>query len=191
MSYVVLDIPVDQTELMVVPWLDPVVDDVGFEVRSEYVEMFWLNVIGPTALWLQRRLVHGFQRYPLGYEVDLADTAKALGVAYHAGANSPFMRALNRCVLFGVAQFAGGALAVRRKLPPVAARHLARMPQELRAAHLAWQRSSVDRASETSRARVLAAAMTAVGDDPEVIERQLLALGITPATATDIAALSA
>ncbi len=191
MSYVALDIPVDQTELMVVPWLDPVVDDVGFEVRSEYVEMFWLNVIGPTALWLQRRLVHGFQRYPLGYEVDLAETAKALGVAYHPGANSPFIRALNRCVLFGVAQFGGGALAVRRKLPPVAARHLARMPQDLRSAHLAWQRSTVDRASETSRARVLAAAMTAVGDDPEVIERQLLALGITPATATDIAALSA
>ena len=42
---------------MVVPWHDPVVDSVGFDVRSNYVELFWLNVLGPTATWALRRLV--------------------------------------------------------------------------------------------------------------------------------------
>ncbi|MSW79476.1 MAG: hypothetical protein F2828_17635, partial [Actinobacteria bacterium] len=33
--------------LMVVPWHDPVVDALGYDVRSAYVELFWLNVLGP------------------------------------------------------------------------------------------------------------------------------------------------
>ena len=52
--------------LMVVPWDDPVVDQVGHDVRSNYVEAFWLNVLGPTATWTLRRLVAGLDRYPLG-----------------------------------------------------------------------------------------------------------------------------
>ena len=54
-----MDIPTTQQLLMVVPWLDPVVDSVGYEVRSQYVELFWLNVLGPTATWILRRLVLG------------------------------------------------------------------------------------------------------------------------------------
>ena len=30
-----------ETTVMVVPWHDPVVDSVGFDVRSLYVELFW------------------------------------------------------------------------------------------------------------------------------------------------------
>ena len=36
--------------VMVVPWHDPIVDAVGFDVRSNYVELFWLNVLGPTSM---------------------------------------------------------------------------------------------------------------------------------------------
>ena len=41
--------------LVVIPWHDPVVDSIGHEVRSTYVELFWLNVLGPTATWALRR----------------------------------------------------------------------------------------------------------------------------------------
>src|SRR4249919_1217970 len=99
-----MDIPVTDQLLMVVPWHDPVVDSVGYEVRSQYVELFWLNVLGPTATWILRRLVLGFDRYPLGYELDLAETASALGLSYTLGTTNAFMRSLNRCVLFGVSQ---------------------------------------------------------------------------------------
>jgi len=46
-------------KLVVVPWHDPVVEEVGYDVRSMYVELFWLNVLGPSATWIMRRLTNG------------------------------------------------------------------------------------------------------------------------------------
>ena len=175
-------LPVSEPTVMVVPWHDPVVEAVGYDVHSTYVELFWLNVLGPTATWLLRRMARGLDRYPLGYELDLADTAGALGLGYVHGATNPFLRALHRCVLFGVAQPFAGGLAVRRRLPPVAGRHLVRMPPSLRETHADWvgpQRVDVA-AAQAERARIFVAAMAALGDEPEVVERQLLALGFAP-----------
>jgi hypothetical protein len=182
-----LEVPVTEPTLMIVPWYDPVVDAVGFDARSTYVELFWLNVLGPTATWLLRRLVSGFDRYPLGYELDLDDTAGALGLGYTLGTTNPFIRALNRCVLFGVAQSYDGGLAVRRRVPPVAVRHLLRMPESLRAVHHEWVRHPpADRAvPDTERARLFAAAMAALGDDADTVERQLVALGVAPHVAVE------
>lgn len=181
-----LDISVTEPFLMVVPWHDPVVDSVGFDVRSQYVELFWLNVLGPTATWILRRLVLGFDRYPLGYELDLGETASALGLSYTAGTANSFMRSLNRCVLFGVSQPTDGGLAVRRRVPPVAARHLMRMPPHLRQAHQQWNLSTTRISlADLERARVLAEAMVETGDDPDAVERQLLALGVLPAAAIE------
>jgi hypothetical protein len=171
--------------MIVVPWHDEVVDPIGFDPRSQYVELFWLNVLGPTATWLLRRMVTGLDEYPGGYELDLAETAAALGLSYSPAASNPFTRALGRCVLFGAAQPFGGGLAVRRRLPPVAARHLQRMPPHLRSAHDEWRRRGPFTMDEVRRANTLAAAMVAVGDDPDVIERQLLGLGVAPLTAVD------
>jgi hypothetical protein len=179
----------DPTSLVVVSWDDPVVDEIGFDVRSEYVELYWLNVLGPTSTWLLRRLVRGLERHPLGYELDLWATARALGLAYTPGTTSPFLRAFHRCILFGVAQPVHGALAVRRRLPPVTARQLARMPDELRSAHAAWSSPPRERAGD-ARATLLAAAMRAAGDVPDQIERQLMALGVAPAVAEAFAANS-
>lgn len=186
-----MEIPVSDHVLMVVPWHDPVVDSIGFEVRSQYVELFWLNVLGPTATWILRRLVLGFDRYPLGYELDLEETASALGLSYTIGTANAFMRSLNRCVLFGVSQPTDGGLAVRRRVPPVATRHLSRMPAHLRQAHLQWSvpmtRISL---ADLERARVLAEAMVETGDDPDAVERQLLALGVMPAAAIEATSMA-
>ncbi|MFT3852961.1 MAG: hypothetical protein QM733_09510 [Ilumatobacteraceae bacterium] len=186
-------LPVSEPTVMVVPWHDPVVEAVGYDVHSTYVELFWLNVLGPTATWLLRRLARGLDRHPLGYELDLADTAGALGLGYVQGATNPFLRALHRCVLFGVAQPYDGSLAVRRRLPPVAGRHLLRMPSSLRETHAEWIRPRHEPAAATGaqdeRARIFVAAMTALGDEPEVIERQLLALGFNPTLVTELTGL--
>ena len=104
---------------MVVPWCDPVVDEAGHDVRGHYVEVFWLNILGPTATWTLRRLAAGLDRYPLGYELDLDETAGALGLSYSTGTTNTFGRALQRCVMFGVAQPVPDGLAVRRQLPTV------------------------------------------------------------------------
>ncbi len=174
----------EEATVMVVPWHDPVVDAVGHDVRSHYVELFWLNVLGPTATWTLRRLVTGFDRYPLGYELDLGQTASMLGLAYSAGTSNSFARALHRCTLFGVAQPLPGGLAVRRRVPPVAARHLSRMPPQLQAMHEQWKVREFS-ISDLERGIALADVMMAAGDDPEVVERQLLAVGVSPAAAVE------
>lgn len=174
----------DEQTVMVLPWHDPIVDAVGYEARSQYVELFWLNVLGPTATWTLRRLVTGLDRYPLGYEMDLGETANMLGLAYGIGTSNSFTKALQRCMLFGVSQQVPGGLAVRRKVPPVAGRHLARMPDALRAMHLQWQTREYS-LSDLQRGRTLAEVMVSAGDDPEVVERQLLAVGVSPAAAAE------
>ena len=171
--------------LIVIPWDDPVVDAVGHEVRSAYSEFFWLNVLGPTALWALRRLVYGFDRYPLGYELDMAETANALGLSYSSSTSNTFLKALQRCVMFGVSQPFSHGLAVRRRLPPVAPRHLARMPHGLQELHHQWEVRTVDLA-DLERASLLADAMRRAGDDPDEIERQLLALGVPPNAAAAV-----
>jgi hypothetical protein len=168
-----------EATVMVVPWHDPVVDTVGHDVRSAYVEMFWLNVLGPTALWALRRLVHGLDRFPLGYEMELADTATALGLSYSPHTSNTFLRALQRCVLFGVSQPVPDGLAVRRRLPPVANRHLARMPLSLQSMHEDWRVREVS-IDQLHRGRLLADAMVRAGDDADTVERQLMAAGVPP-----------
>lgn len=134
-----------QTEsrtLHVIAWEDPVVDVRGFRVEDPYVEMFWLPVLGPTATWLLRRMASGLESAPHGYNVGLDEMARTIGVAYSEGRHNPFGRALHRCVMFGAAQQVAVApvrtLAVRRHLPMLPARHLARLPDQLRTAHSDW-----------------------------------------------------
>ncbi|MGI9644268.1 MAG: hypothetical protein ACR2O6_03050 [Ilumatobacteraceae bacterium] len=168
------------------PWIDPVVDDDGHDPRSRYVETFWLGVLGPTATWLVRRLAAGLDRSPEGYELDLGATAKAMGLSYTEGRTSPFSRALERCVMFGIAHPIPRGLAVRRRIPAVAHRHLRRLPEEVRTAHDDWQRTTIT-LDDLSRAHRLAMAMVDVGDEVEVVEHQLVAIGVGRVVAAEVA----
>ena len=125
------------------PWIDPVVDEHGHDPRSSYVEQFWLGVIGPTATWIMRRLAAGFDAEPSGFTIDLGHTARAMGLSYSKGVNSPFGKALHRCVMFGLAQPLSDGFAVRRRFPTVAQRHLKRLPDDLQATHDEWARRTV------------------------------------------------
>ena len=42
--------------ILIRPWPDPVIDRLGHDPRSPYVEQFWLGVLGPSTTWLMRRL---------------------------------------------------------------------------------------------------------------------------------------
>ena len=168
------------------PWIDPVVDDDGHDPRSRYVETFWLGVLGPTATWLVRRLAAGLDRSPEGYELDLGATAQAMGLSFTEGRSSPFSRALQRCVMFGIAHPIPRGLAVRRRIPAVAHRHLRRLPDEVRAAHDDWQRTTIS-LDDLTRAHRLAMAMVDVGDEVEMVEHQLVALGVGRVVAAQVA----
>jgi hypothetical protein len=43
------DIPPDTPALTVVPWPDTVIDRVGYDPRTVYVERFWLGILGPPS----------------------------------------------------------------------------------------------------------------------------------------------
>lgn len=168
------------------PWVDPVVDDDGFDPRSRYVEVFWLGVLGPTATWLLRRLVAGLERSPEGYQLDLQATAQAMGLSYASGRSSPFSKALQRCVMFGLAHPIEGGLAVRRRVPAISFRHLRRMPDSVQAAHADWLHTAIG-VDELTRAHRLATTMLELGDDPSEIEHHLVALGVSDAVAAEAA----
>lgn len=168
-------------------WVDPLVDDNGHDPRSGYVETFWLGVIGPTATWLLRRLATGLEQSPDGFNLDLSATAKSMGLSYNAGRSSPFSRALQRCVMFGLAhQLPDGGLAVRRHIPDVAHRHLRRLPPEVQQLHDEWRRSAVS-LDALSRAHRFAMTMLEVGDDPMLVEPQLRSLGVASEVAEQVA----
>ncbi len=67
--------------------------------------------------------------------VDLVDVAVSLGIGEGTGRNSVLARALGRLVRFGVAEWRGDVLAVRRALAPLPARQLARASYSARKAH--------------------------------------------------------
>src|SRR6478672_2190445 len=90
--------PLPFDSLIVFPWPDPVVEAVGHDPRSPYVEHFWLGILGPSTTWLLRRMAAAFDVNPDGFELDLPETAGALGLSATSGRHSPFARTLQRCV---------------------------------------------------------------------------------------------
>jgi hypothetical protein len=104
-------------------------------VRSSYVDLFWLGILGPSSTVLLRRLANGLEHSPDGYRLPIVDTARSLGLGPPKSRNSPFIRALHRCVVFRVARFVGPDVEVRRKVPTLHAAQLRRLPESLQAAH--------------------------------------------------------
>ncbi len=160
------------------PRPDDVIDALGYDPRSVYVETYWLSVLGPSTLWLLRRLVAGLELQPDGFELPMAETARALGLGDKGGRSSPFVRSLVRLCQFDVAvPIDRTALAVRRKLPPLNRRQVLRLPLSLQDAHQRWQEEQLRTPPDEHlrrRARQLALSLVDIGEDAESAERQLL-----------------
>jgi hypothetical protein len=149
----------DELVVRIRPWSDDVVDKLGFDPRSSYVEDFWLGILGPSTTWLLRRLAAGFDYSPGGFGLDLAETARSLGLGDRSGQHSPFVRSLNRTVQFGLAQVSGPEeLSVRRRLPPLNRAQLLRLSPALQARHAAWpaEQLAMPAAQQQRRASQLA-----------------------------------
>lgn len=180
----------DGTVLRVVPWIDPVADPHGVHPCSRYVELYWLGIIGPSTTWLLRRIAYGLDVRPDGFDIDLAETARCLGLGDRMGKNSPFRRALQRLSTFELARSYGpGALAVRTRIPPLPLRHLVRLPEPLQASHRRWLAEQRLPAPEQMRRRAgrLAEGLVAAGRDRRAVERQLGEWGFHPAVAFSVA----
>lgn len=127
-----------ERRLIVVPLVDPVLDALGHDPRSAYVERYWLSILGPSCILLLRRLATALESEPEGFELDPARWAAELGLGARGGKNGPFWRTVERACRFGAAQRNGELLAVRRRLPPLTNRQVQRLPDALRQAHDQW-----------------------------------------------------
>ena len=174
------------------PWEDPVVEATGIDARAAYVELFWLPVLGPTAVWLLRRIADRFDAEPAGFDLDLDRTAAGLGIGGLDSRHAPLRRALRRCARFRLVRPCGpGEVAVRRTVGPLPRRLLDRLPEDLRAHHdrceLA-ERPPPGDVPARRRARLLALDLAALDVPRTAIERRLLAWGVHPALAYESAA---
>jgi hypothetical protein len=166
------------------PWPDRVVEEQGHDPRSPYVERYWLGVLGPTATWLIRRLADRLEAEPEGFELDLAALAAELGVGHKAGANAPFVRTLQRCARFGVVEIGAAGLRVRRRLPPLTAFQVERLPEHLRAQHQREQAACGPTLDELrERARGFALSLFDQGLTSLQVERELHRRAVHPALA--------
>ena len=126
--------------LQILPWPDPVIDRVGVDPLAEYVERFWLGIVGPASVLLVRHLATRFEEEPDGFELDLTDTARLLGLGTGLGRWGPMQRTIHRCVGFGFARRWGDdRLLARRRLPHVTRQQLARLPETRQAEHERWR----------------------------------------------------
>lgn len=129
-------LPAGPTVLHVAPWADDVVERHGHDPRSPYVERFWLGVLGPSCIFLARHLAARLEGEPAGFDLDVVECARALGLGSGVGRHAPLTRTVTRLCQFGMAQrFRRDGLAVRRAFPPLARHHLLRLPALLQAAH--------------------------------------------------------
>jgi hypothetical protein len=176
----------DIPTLRIVPWVDSIADPHGLEPCSRYVELFWLPIVGPSTTWLLRRLSYGLEMHPGGFDLDLVETARSLGLGERLGKNSPFRRALQRLCTFELARHYGpDGMAVRTRIPPLPLRHLSRLPGPLQDSHRRWmvEQQLPEPEQMRRRARRLADSLASSGHDREAIERQLASWRFHPAVA--------
>lgn len=140
-----LVVPFDQhSELRIEAWPDHVTAEFGHDARSAYVERFWLSIIGPSALWLLRTFAYGFDHAPDGYQLDVHNVARALGLGDRIGRHSPVQRAVDRLCHFELAHVRGGVtLMVRRDVPWLDDRKICRLPSPLRVEHAQWEEADL------------------------------------------------
>lgn len=133
-----------QDPLRVVALPDPAVEAVGHEPRSRYVEVFYLGILGPSAVVTARHLAARLEASPDGFAVPLAVLARQLGLGAGTGRNAPLTKTLARLAGFGLAAVRDDAYALRLAFPLLADGHLRRLPPHLVVAHELMKNGAVN-----------------------------------------------
>ena len=164
----------------ILPITDPSQDGDHFDPRSEYAETFWLPVLGPSTMWLMRKMADRFDLEPDGFEIDLLETSHSLGITGNGGRNNAFHRALNRAVSFHMGRTIDQTtIAIRRFMPPLHHGQIKRLPVRLQNRHeVVIAEMPRVRAEELVRAQKVALTLLTIGDSPDEVECQLIGWGL-------------
>jgi len=117
---------------------DPLIANLGHDVRSPYAETFWTPVLGPTAILALRRFADLMPEDSDSFKVRVTELAQDLGVGGTGGAsgrNAPIRHTLRRLAAFDMAVVRGDTYAVRAHVPPLPAWRLSRLSPGLQRAH--------------------------------------------------------
>lgn len=129
--------PIDR--VVVRPWHDPGLAAVGQDPRGEYLERYWLGVVGPSVVLLVRRFARGLAEHPHGFVISLSDTARAIGLSGGTSRNSQISRTVDRACMFRLLRrTAPDAIEVRTHVPLLTHRQLQRLPLAVQTSHQAW-----------------------------------------------------
>lgn len=117
-----------QTDHPMTGWHDP---------RDKYTERYWLPILGPSTSWIVRRLADCFDYAPDGFDLDVHEMARSIGLTGTKSHHDPFHRALARLVMFDFARVehrnGENVFLVRRRLPPLSRSHVRQLPEGIRA----------------------------------------------------------
>ncbi len=111
---------------------------VGYDPCGPYAETFWLSQIGPSSLWLLRRLVRAVRTpsaVPDGVDIPLEPLSAELGLGRGTGASSQVVHSLDRLVSFRLAVIVDNRYRVNVAVPRLSDRQVERLPPHLRAIH--------------------------------------------------------
>ena len=115
-------------QLRVTPWGDPIIDRLGHDPRSLYVEKFWLGVLGPTTILLLRHCAQSLEESPEGFDLNFKATASALGLGRRVGRAGPLTRSFERACRFSVVRsLSPTEIEVRRRLAPLNRKQVSRL----------------------------------------------------------------
>lgn len=101
-------------------WRDTRTELYGYKPRSDYVEAYWLPVLGPTATWLFRRFGMLLEASSGVTELDTIDLSMSLGLGSGRGRNCLLAKAIGRLIRFEVAKWDDDILLVRLAVPKLA-----------------------------------------------------------------------
>ncbi len=152
----------------------------SFDPRSHYCETFWLPILGPSTLWLMRKVAERFDAEPDGFSLDLTEMSQALGIASKGGRNNPFHRSINRVVSFKMGvTIDEQTIAIRRRMPPLHSGQVRRLPTRLANLHNDTVRAHLTNQTEDRRrSENVALTLLQLGDSPDLAEQQLISWGI-------------
>ncbi len=164
-------------------WRDVNIESLGYDPRSSYVEKFWLPFLGPSTVFLTRKITELLESEPYGFVMDLDELSVVLGLGLNTNKNSSVQKTLNRLLVFELARIMPSkAVSVRLKLPPLPQRYINRLPQAMRELHSREFQDGPETtlAAARARARSLAVTLAKLGHDRSAIEKQLISWRFHP-----------
>lgn len=177
------------TTIVLSRWVDPLLDKLGHDPRSRYVERFWLPVLGPSTVVFLRHCADRLDDVDATamVELELETIARHLGLGHKGGRNSALTRTILRSCRFGAAR-AGRAnnLELRRGIPPLNRTQVNHLPKALQTEHRLFVEHHPRHDEATvNRVRRLALGLVECGDTITVAEGQLASWNVAPSVAAE------